>query len=67
MKTVKNARYYIDLIMQGRHSKEEWKRIDKEVEEWIKNCSEAEQDEFAYSGVGESLYMVCTAIDIMND
>ncbi len=62
---MKNAKYYIDLIFQdGDHSDDEWKRIDKEVAEWIENCPEAERDEFAKSGAGEMLYMTCTAIEL---
>lgn len=60
---MKNAKYYIDLIFRNDHSKDEWIRIQEEVGEWIKNCSEAERDEFAYSGAGEMLYMTCTALD----
>lgn len=65
MKTMKNAKYYIDLILISKHSKDEWKRIQREVDEWLHNCSEEERDEFTYSGAGETLYMMCTAIDNM--
>ena len=60
---MKNAKYYIDLIFQNDYSKDEWKHIQKEVNEWIKSCSETERDKFANSGAGETLYMTCTAYE----
>ena len=60
---MKDAKYYIKLILQSDHSYDEWKQIQEEVNEWINNCSEAECNEFTESGAGELLYMVCSAID----
>lgn len=59
---MKNARYYIELITGPKHTREEWVAIQKEVGEWFAGASEEEQHEFTYSGAGELLSMMCTAL-----
>ena len=50
------------IIMTQNHNAESWMSLDKEVNEAMKNATEAEIDEFVDSGAGEELDMTCSAI-----
>ena len=49
-------------IMLGKHSVQEWLKLDKEVDAAMKTATESEIQDFADSGAGEELYMICSAI-----
>lgn len=57
---MKTAQYYIDLVFDHHHTDEEWHAIFEEVMEWLKTCPPDQEEEFALSGAGETLYMICT-------
>ena len=50
------------VIMTQNHSVADWLSLDKEVNEAMKNATEAEINEFVDSGAGEELDMTCSAI-----
>lgn len=50
------------IIMTQNHSIADWLSLDKEVNEAMKNATEAEIDEFVDSGAGEELDMTSSAI-----
>ncbi len=50
------------IIMTQNHSVADWLNLDKEVNEAMRNATEAEIDEFVDSGAGEELDMTCSAI-----
>ena len=59
------ARHLLELkrvIMTQNHSVADWLSLDKEVNEAMKNATEAEINEFVDSGAGEELDMTCSAI-----
>lgn len=59
------ARHLLELkrvIMTQNHSVADWLNLDKEVNEAMKNATEAEINEFVDSGAGEELDMTCSAI-----
>ena len=60
---MKTAADDIEKILMHEYSDAEWLLLDAEVSEWFDNASEEEQQEFADSGAGETLYMVCSGID----
>lgn len=49
-------------IMLGKHSVQEWLKLDKEVDAAMKTATESEIQDFVDSGAGEELYMICSAI-----
>lgn len=49
------------VIMLNNHTREEWMRIEKEVEQAMKESTEAEVEDFVESGAGEILDMICEA------
>ena len=64
---MKDAQYYIDLIIDGKLNDDEWLALEKEVDEWWNHAPKEEQDLYSESGYGESLYMVCSGIRYMRD
>jgi len=47
-------------IFEHPHTHEEWLVIYEEVMEWLKTCPPEQEEEFALSGAGETLYMICS-------
>lgn len=52
-----------NLILFGEHSDEEWKEIDKMVDEELEKASEAEKEAFMDSGAGEALTQILEYMD----
>ncbi len=55
------------IIMESNLTDEEWLELDREVDEALSVASEEEEDEFVWSGAGESLYMICSGIEYFRD
>ena len=56
-------KYIIDVAAKDKiKSKEEWLALEAKMIEYLKTASDEEELEFAESGYGEMIYMVCEAI-----
>lgn len=57
------GKYIIDTAANDKiKSKEEWLALEAKMIEYLKTASDEEELEFAESGYGEMIYMVCEAI-----
>lgn len=57
------GKYIIDRIAKNKvKSDEEWLALEAKMIEYLKTASDEEKLEFAESGYGEMIYMVCEAI-----
>ena len=61
---MKTADYYIEKVLMHEYSDEQWLQLDEEIDRWREAVAPEERIEFAESGAGEMLYMICSAIKI---
>lgn len=52
-----------DKILFGEYSDEEWKQLDKELDEALSKASEQEIESFMESGAGELITQILEYID----
>lgn len=52
----------IDEILKENHTFDEWLELEAEVNCYLAELTEEQQDYFADSGAGELLWMMCSAI-----
>ena len=53
---------FIDEILKEDHTFDEWLELESEVNCYLAELTEEQQDYFADSGAGELLWMMCSAI-----
>ena len=53
---------FIDEILKETHTFDEWLELESEVNCYLAELTEEQQDYFADSGAGELLWMMCAAI-----
>jgi hypothetical protein len=62
MKVPAKLDIFIDEILNGTHSYEEWLELETEVNAYLKELTDEQQDYFTNTGAGELLWMICSAI-----
>ena len=53
---------FIDEILKETHTFDEWLELEAEVNGYLAELTEEQQDYFADTGAGELLWMMCSAI-----
>lgn len=60
---MKRLKDYIEVILEGKHTGEEWRQINKDVDQVYKNATDEEKKEFEISGAADTLEMLIEYVE----